>query len=454
MRELFDHGAERAVLGSMILVPEIARRVDLPCEAFAHPFHRRAYIAAQEILADGDELSLVSLNGRLRDTAPTDEERDTTPARCAALLDGIPPSRNVDGYVDALKSKAFLRDLRAIGLEVDKWAADPNLSPQEVEDRQTAAVRVAREKWSRGVDLLDPDEMVRRLRRFYQEYDNRTVPTGYPTLDAILGEVHPGSVLTVIARPGIGKSNLGLNMIVNWLRLENDWGILLLSMEMPDTLAAARLVRMYQGWDRHALRHEMLSKGNPDSFLAAARGRLYVSARGGQTMQTIEESFERAEAALGRRVQVVVLDYLQYLRAKGRETPYEKMARLTAELKEFAKRRDILLVVLSQVGRGEAGGKGWECPSAEGARDSGTVEENADYLCGLARPDLDPAFDSKPDLAHLRGALLLKVLKGRNGGAGKSVRLAFDEETLRLEDAEWEDAAAYHRRQDARRFPD
>ena len=119
----------------------------------------------------------------------------------------------------------------------------------------------------------------------------------------------------------------------------------------------------------------------------------------------------------------MIVDYFQYVAGQRGETPYERASRLSRELKELAKEHEVLVLNLCQVGRGEAGGQGTSCPGLEGARDSGTIEENADVLLGMWRPKLEDPV------------LMLKALKVRSGLPGQTAELHFRPETMRLVEA-------------------
>ena len=109
---------------------------------------------------------------------------------------------------------------------------------------------------------------------------------------------------------------------------------------------------------------------------------------------------------------------------------YEQTSRTARELKTFAKRHQVALVVLCQVDR--EGGNGGVPVTLRMARDSGVVEESADYLLGLWRPELAEGL-SKTERLAFRGQFVIRVLKNRSGPAPKTVTLHFDPTSLRIE---------------------
>lgn len=433
----YDEETELAAINTFLLKPELIKAYDLPQQAFKPGMHQSVYAAICDAVLNDGSADITLIARHVYEHVKEFDDLRTAQLQVAKLLDGnFASSRNIDSYVARLRNVAHRRDLVRIHAQAQQDANDMMTHPEAADERQHKAIQQSRLRWAMSPAVLEPATLITRLRTFYQTIQENAVSLGWPTLDEAIGEIYPGTVFTIIARPGIGKSNIGLNIIANWLaKSDSDWGCMFYSMEMSDTLATDRHVRIVEQWDKRELRHAMLTARQPINYEQTTRDRYVMSARGGLSMRGIEEMYENAQSTLSIPIRGVVLDYMQYIRTPRSSSRYEGVATLTAELKEFAKRREIALVLLSQVGRGEAGGQGWECPSPEAARDSGTIEENADYLLGLYRPDRDPNFDNKPALANQRGCLMLRVLKGRSGGDGRTVRLRFNEQTLRISDA-------------------
>src|SRR5262249_44832465 len=108
---------------------------------------------------------------------------------------------------------------------------------------------------------------------------------------------------------------------------------------------------------------------------------------------------------------------------------YEQVSLVARELKNFAKRHRVALVVLCQVDR--EGGTGGEPITLKMGRDSGAIEEAADYLLGIWRPELREGID-KQERAGVRGEFKVRVLKNRSGAAYKTITLHFEPTTLRI----------------------
>jgi replicative DNA helicase len=191
------------------------------------------------------------------------------------------------------------------------------------------------------------------------------------------------------------------------------------SLEMGLTLATDRLVRIIEGWQKADIRRELLTGGSPAEALALSASRFALFSKTRQSLEAIESAINGWERTHDRKIRALVIDYFQYLRGEQGESPYERGSRLSRELKELAKARSLVIVNLCQVKRGVEGGKGTECPSLEAARDSGTIEENADVVLGMWQPKV----------GH---EVAFKGLKVREGSAGRQAILLHDVETGRM----------------------
>lgn len=409
-----DPEIEAAVLGSIFNRPELIRQADFPSSAFFSHTNKRIYEVMLELDADNHPVDSVMVAHKLVN------ETGDIHVRIGELQDGFPRSMNFQAYADILRKIAYRREIIKIEAGVREMAAERHMDANEIEDERDKLVSMAREEYWPADKSMSPNEAEQRLRDFYQRIEDWGVRTGYDSLDNVVGELYPGMVVTVLARPGIGKSILALNLVAKWLDTPGQWGVMFASLEMGDTLATDRLIRITEGWTLPEIRHAMRANHAPPRYreLTSARYCLYAKSR--SSLSQIEAAMLDWQRQYQRPVRVVALDYFQYLKGEPRESLYEKGARLSRELKEFAKDHDLIVFNLCQVKRGEEGGKGSECPTLEAARDSGTIEENADVVLGLWRPKETPQI------------LSCKGLKVRQGEVGRTAELWYQPETGRL----------------------
>jgi replicative DNA helicase len=413
-----DQELERAVLHSIMVKPELLRRLSLPEGVFFQPKHRAVYNAMNNCDADGYPPDLVNVCANMR--ANGADERSI--AYAASILDTGAVSRYAESYAERIKRLAYRRAVLRVEADCIEMAQRPSADAEDIERFRRREMDQAREDYWPPDRAMEPEEGWHRLREFYGRVEDLAISTGFDSLDAIMGDLHPQSVVTVLARPGVGKSVLGLNLVANWLLRRPNWGVLFASLEMGDTLAVDRLVRIMEGWYKAEIVHHARTNVDPPQYTALAPGRLCWFTQARRPLSAIEFAMDDWERRHDRKIRVVVIDYFQYLAGGPSESAYERSSRLSRELKEFAKTRDCVVVNLCQVKRGEEGGGATKCPSLEGARDSGTIEENADVLLGMWKPN------------PVESRLFLRALKARQGAPGRQAELLFAPENFRLSD--------------------
>ncbi len=258
---------------------------------------------------------------------------------------------------------------------------------------------------------------------------------GYPELAPVLRGLAPGEVCTIIARPGVGKTAFGLNLLGR-MAVPDQLPALMFSLEQQGTEVLERVVSLVTGWpgreveDRARQEDPVLTERLCE---VCSLWQSVVIVDRPCTLEQIDRRLTEARASIlwAEPLRLVVVDYLGMVgHARPGGSLYESTSRTARDLKTFAKRHQVALVVLCQVDR--EGGNGGEPVTLRMARDSGVVEESADYLLGLWRPELAEGL-TKDQRRELRGQFIVRVLKNRSGPAPKTVTLHFDPTSLRIE---------------------
>jgi 5S rRNA maturation endonuclease (ribonuclease M5) len=251
-------------------------------------------------------------------------------------------------------------------------------------------------------------------------YRNRPtvgLQTGYPSLDAAIHPGFlPGQVMVFLAKTGVGKTIILCNLAWN-LRKRR---VLFITLEMTSDEIWVRLARIARFYDPFY----------SDDTIAASYPYLRIC----DSNRLTEPEFDRLVAEyteeIGEPPEIVLLDYLQYY-ARGRRgsSQYDKTSDAIMQLKADAKGKHLSIVTPSQVSRIAKDGKPID---VDDARDSGVIEETADFLFGLWRADdaIAPEQNVLPT-----GKLHLKILKSRHGGRDRVFLLQMGLHSLVLVDA-------------------
>jgi archaellum biogenesis ATPase FlaH len=235
--------------------------------------------------------------------------------------------------------------------------------------------------------------------------------TGYLGLDqTIKPGLLPGQVVVVLAKTGAGKTLWLCNLAYN-MRAQR---VLFLSLEMTREEIYDRLRRIYLF---HHPRHT-------DTQVENALQNIYICDENRLGERDIGVLVNEFDIEADGKPDVVFVDYLGYFARSARGgSPYEKVSNAVMQLKAEAKAGRFVLIIPSQVNRGAKEGKPID---VDDARESGVVEETADFLLALFRPDDALAAEGLVNNQQPSGKVKLSILKSRHGGKGKVFNLQMD----------------------------
>lgn len=429
-----DCDAEQSVLGAILLDPEAITKVItvLQADDFYRDNHRQIYRAAGQLFARGEPIDNVTVSGELEKMGVLD--RIGGRAHLASLQGAVPTSANVVYYADMIRAKAARRQLIAAAGEIAGAAYDESRDAAEVAAvaqqliYRVAADRATREPEPLGV-LLRPwiDDLS------VMEGDTfRGVATGFRDLDRCLNGLEPGYLCLVAGRAHMGKTAFSLSLGLNVARQGTPVGIF--SLEMTRAQLLNRLVAMEA--DVVATRLRRAGNLSDDEWrrISQAAGSLgdipmYIDDQAGMDELTLAAKARKLVSSRGAGL--LVVDYLQKLRTTKdfRGSRVQEVGHLSRFLKDLAGQIGVPIVAAAQLSRApeKRGSEGGSFrPRMSDLRDSGDLEQDADIILGLYRPDYYKTADSP-------GKAQIIVLKNRNGEA-RTVELRFDKDRTRFAD--------------------
>lgn len=246
-------------------------------------------------------------------------------------------------------------------------------------------------------------------------------PTGFPALDAQIdgGGMRTGSVTVLGAKTGIGKSLFATQLVVNQRRAQLEIPTLFFSMELTHSELIERLVYQYRFWEPAATHDD----------IAEAFAHVMVcdqNKMASREMLSVLEEFEEERGCLPKQL---VVDHLQYFaRQQDGGSFYERTTNAIMEVKALSKDIGAASLVLSQVSRKAGAG---EPIDLDHLRDSGAVEDVADYVITIWRPDdaLEPT-----QMAERTATLQTMLAKNRRGTINLRSKLVYASASLALVD--------------------
>jgi len=346
-------------------------------EAFASDPCRRAFQAACK-LADGGQ--------------PIDP---VTVGRTAGLgnqflmdcMELVPSCNGAETYAQTVMDGFQRRQLRELG---DKLQAG-SLSLEADTAQLLADARAALDGLAEaqgGNAAISPSDSLRDFLSFRAEVNEgkrQAIKTGFPSLDGILGGFAQGGLYVVAARPGVGKSALGIALADMMAR---DATVLYASLEMSGEELNARRVAAFStaSCTFGKLLFGKTSEAEDTAVIEAcgvlAERKLHILAVSSLTVPQLEIQARNVHA------QVVMVDYLGLLSATDRRaSEYERVTQISGDLKRLAKRLNCVAVALCQLNRESTTGSADTRPKLSQLRSSGAIEQDADGVLLLHRPE-------------------------------------------------------------------
>ena len=253
------------------------------------------------------------------------------------------------------------------------------------------------------------------------------IPTGFAQLDSYTGGLKPGEMLVHAARPSIGKTSLALNVIRNLAlptRSPRPRKVAFFSLEMTAEQIARRLLCTEAGlsesvfWNKSFQASELTRLTG--AVAAFKKAKIFIDPTGGITIAELRAKARRLK--LKENIDVIVIDYLQLMHADGRvDSRQQEVAEISGGIKKLAKDLKVPVLVLAQLNRevDKTAGAGAR-PKLAHLRESGTIEQDADIICLLYRPEYykinEIEYDNKSIPSAGIGVLI--VAKQRDGKTG------------------------------------
>ncbi|TAJ24730.1 MAG: replicative DNA helicase [Planctomycetota bacterium] len=264
------------------------------------------------------------------------------------------------------------------------------------------------------------------------------IVTGYYDLDAKTCGLNKGDMIVIAARPGMGKTAMALNLLERAAlheqpALGHPAKVLMFSLEMGQIDLVQRMLGARAGVESMRMREKRLSMEERDALVSAAdelnRAQVWIDDSPGMTMLALRSRARRHMHKHG--LDMIVVDYLQLMSHPKAESRQMEISYISRSLKGLARELEIPVIALAQLNRGlEVRAGGDKTPRLADLRESGSIEQDADMVVLLHRPEkyLRPEEVTE----EVRGLAELHIAKHRNGPTG-IVKLQFFDSTMRFE---------------------
>ncbi len=426
--------AEQAVLGGLMLDPEAWDAVaDIVAAAdFYRRDHRLIFEAMAEVSETRGACDVVTVTEHLERKGRL-EEVGGQPYLLTINLD-TPSAANVRAYATIVRERSILRQLVAAGGEIAASALDSHGRPaSEIVDEAERRVFEIAERGTRSGagfrsvrDILP--ETIDRLDTLHQNPGEvRGVPTGFTQLDRKTSGLHPGELIVIAGRPGMGKSTLAVN-IAEYAAIEKNVAAAIFTMEMSSQQLTLRMISSLGRVNQSHLRTGQFTDEDW-SRIQGATSQLQVAPHYLDASPALTPTELRARARRLKRERglgLLIVDYLQLMQVPGtKENRATEISEISRNLKALAKELGIPVIAISQLNRAVEP-RTDKKPVMSDLRESGAIEQDADLILLVYREEYYEENTTR------RGIADIIIAKQRNGPTGE-VELTFLGEYTRFE---------------------
>ena len=410
--------AERGVLGSILLMNEAIDEVgeSLKAEHFYSDAHQKMYAAIQQLYEKGIRgIDAITLAEEL---VRRSEFQDVGGAGyLAQILEAVPHAAHVRYYATIVREKWMQRSLIYACTEIlsESYNASDDVEGllQSAERRIFSILESQGDTGSFAISDILLEAFARIEERQHTAGDVTGITSGFTDLDHQTTGFQPTELIILAARPSMGKTALVCN-IAEAVARKSAKGVLLFSLEQSNLELAERFLSITARIDGHALRSGTLTDAQHDAMVRASDDLswlpLFNDDKPGRTMTQV--------AAIARRLHrksplgVIIIDYLQLIEPDDKGSPREQqIAQISRRLKFLAKELKVPVIALAQLNRGVEL-REYKRPRLADLRESGAIEQDADMVMCLQRPEAyDP--EDRPGEAEVI------VAKHRSGPTGR-----------------------------------
>ena len=427
-----NRDAERSLLSSMLrdnnVIPEAVNLVK--AEHFYVFGHQKIFEAITKLNDDASKPADIVTIAEWLTQAKLMEEIGG-PAYLADLWDAAPSAAHYRQYAEIIRQKAIVRNLIHACNDLQSEAYDQSHPAGELLDSAERRILEIAEMGITGdtITLRDAiNEAYHRLDHRKQRGDQQYsgIPSGFIDLDTLTAGFQNSELIILAARPSVGKTAFALN-IARHVIIEEGLPVLFVSLEQARVELAERLICSQAQVDSQRLRkghigHEEITKiMEAGGILSEAK--LFIDDTPGQNMLRIAANARRLKKRHDLRL--VIIDYLQLIDPDDRrENRQEQVSGISRRLKFLARELKIPVIALAQVNR-SLEDRQEKKPRLSDLRESGAIEQDADTVMMLHRPELY-------DKDQKEGLVDVIVAKQRNGPTGE-VTLMYVKQYMRFE---------------------
>ncbi len=385
---------EEAVLGAIMVEPNSIFSVIeiLSPDSFYKESHRIIYQAALDLSAKHEPVDLYTLSDMLRRKKQLTEVGGVV--YLTSLTQKVGSAAHIEFHAQLIAQKHIQRELIRASVDIQKNSFNDDLDVTDLIDYAEAQIfKVSEGNIKR--DVQSSFDVVKKALKQIEEAKNKPdglsgVPTGFNDLDKLTLGWQPSDLVIIAARPAMGKTAFVLSMARN-MAIDFHRGVAIFSLEMSSVQLITRLIVSESGIGSSTIKSGRLTPEEwahlEKSIVPLQDAPLYIDDTPALSIFEFRSKARRLKVQYD--IQLIIIDYLQLMTGPSdtRGNREQEVSSISRSLKAIAKELEIPIIALSQLNRSVETRGGNKRPQLSDLRESGAIEQDADIVAFIHRPE-------------------------------------------------------------------
>lgn len=417
---------EEAVLGALMIEKDAYSLVSeiLKPQSFYEIKHQKIYQAIQNLSIAQNPVDIITVTEELRKQG--DLELVGGPFYITQLSSKVVSSANIEYHARIIAQKHLARELISYTSRIQTRAFDETIDVDDLmQDAEGELFEISQQNMKKDYTQINPviDNAFELLRKAAARTDGLSgLETGFTQLDKITSGWQNSDLIIIAARPAMGKTAFVLSMAKN-ITVNYHQPVAIFSLEMANVQLVNRLISNVCEIPSEKLKSGQLAQYEWSQLDIKVKelydAPLYLDDTPSLSIFELRTKARRLVREHG--IKLIIIDYLQLMNANGTKTSnrQEEISTISRSLKGLAKELNIPIIALSQLNRNNESREGIDGkrPQLSDLRESGAIEQDADIVCFIHRPEYYKIYEDE-NKNDMRGMAEFIIAKHRNGAVG------------------------------------
>ena len=434
-----DRELEEAVLGALMLEKDAYTIVCdiLKPQCFYEPTHQLIYQAIVDLASRQRPIDMLTVTEQLRLNGTLDEVGGAIVI--SELTGRVTSAAHIEYHARIIAQKFLARELISFSSEIQSKAFDETIDVDDLmQEAEGKLFEISQRNLKKDVTQIDPviNEAIELIQIATNRKDGLSgLETGFHDLDRMTSGWQNSDLIIIAARPAMGKTAFVLSMAKN-MAVSYNTPIAVFSLEMSNVQLVNRLIINTCEIPGEKIKSGQLDTGEWEQLMTRIKylfdAPIYIDDT--PSLSVFELRTKARRLVREHHIKMIIIDYLQLMNASGMSfgSREQEVSTISRSLKQLAKELNIPIIALSQLNRSvESRGEG-KRPQLADLRESGAIEQDADMVCFIHRPEYYTKSSEDGNGMDIRGLAEIIIAKHRSGATG-DVKLKFRSELARFQ---------------------